>query len=625
MMNRRKLFNLGLWGSAGALMSSSALRAATGSASTLRPVLTAFLDRLPVPPPPLAIDWAPNQLPFNDLDTEARRYVDATQVKGKATFYRLVSEVRKVSFHQQLPATEIWGYRDGHPSRANTPWTYAFGPTFTRYLSNNNEFVGTIVRHVNQLPSVQEHRGFGEPRSSAHLHGGHQPARFDGYPTDLTRPDGTVNKLTFERGEHFDYAYPLVDPGYFDRGIGSHTERASTMWYHDHIVDFTAPNVYRGLVGLFRVHDNPVRDANDPNRVGLIEHTRDVGDETMAPTTELPYLLQLPSGEFDLPLVLQEKTFGLGGELIYDVFNTDGYMGDNYLVNGMVQPYLPVKRRKYRFRFLNGSNARIYQLFLCDKTGRSYPMTQIATEGGLLSRPVIRPSLLLAMAERIEVVIDFNHELFKHPGVTELYIENRMLQDDGRGPNGKFEKPELASRGTQLIKFKLEEAVYDPSRVGIDRGNGLELRPFPAIPAQELARAAASIRTFDFGRTNGQWAINGQLAGDLSRVVATPKLGVGEIWRLKNSSGGWWHPIHIHHEFARVLKRNGRLPFDGAGKDFGQSLERDGLARKDTIVLGPNSDVEVYVKFDNYRGPFVFHCHNMEHEDHQMMARFDVI
>lgn len=620
MMNRRSLFQLGLWGSAGALMGSVELRAASGSgsASSLRPVLTPFMDALPVPPEPLAIDWQPNQLPWNDIDPEALKYVEADQISGKATFYRIVSEVRKVRFHSQLPETEIWGYRDGHPSLADTPCTYALGPTFRRYLSNHSDCVGTIVRHVNNLPSMLQHRGFGEPRSSVHLHGGHQPSRFDGYPTDLTRPDGTVDKLTFERGQHFDYAYPLVDPGYFsDVNHGAHTERASTMWYHDHIIDFTAPNVYRGLAGLFLVHDNPVLDPieKDPHRDALRQHTRDIGDETRAPTTELPNLLQLPSGEFDIPLVLQEKTFGLNGELIYDVFNTDGFMGEKYLVNGMVQPYLPVKRRKYRFRFLNGSNARIYQLFLTDKNGRSYPMTQIATEGGLLSRPVVRPSLLLAMAERIEVVIDFKQ--FKHPEFTELYLENRMLQDDGRGPNGKFERPELASRGTQLLKFKLEEEVWDPSRVPAG------LRPFVAIPQSVLS--AAPVRTFQFERTNGMWAINGELAGDLSRVMAKPKLGVGEIWRLVNKSGGWWHPIHIHHEFARVIRRNGRLPFDGTGPDFGQSLERDGLARKDTLVLGPNSEVEVYVKFDNYKGPFVFHCHNIEHEDHQMMARFDVI
>jgi FtsP/CotA-like multicopper oxidase with cupredoxin domain len=614
MMNRRQLFNLGLWGSASALMSSSALRAATGNGNTLRPVLTPFLDALPVPPPPLAIDWAPNALPWNDIDPEALTHVDPSQRKGKATFYRIVSEVRKVSFHSQLPATEIWGYRDGHPSLVNTPCTYALGPTYRRPLSNHNAFVGTIVRHVNNLPTLLTHRGFGEPRSSVHQHGGHQPSRFDGYPTDLTRPDGTRDKLTFEHGEHFDYAYPLVDPGFFSDGNhGQHTERASTMWYHDHIIDFTAQNVYRGLAGLFLVHDTATPDPADPHAEALRVNLRDTDDETNA--AGAPFALRLPSGPFDVPLVLQEKTFSLNGDLIYDVFNTDGFLGEQSLVNGMVQPYLPVKRRKYRFRFLNGSNARIYQLFLCDKNGRSYPMKQIATEGGLLSRPVVRPSFLLAMAERIEVVIDFSQ--FKHPDFTELYIENRLLQDDGRGPNGKFEKPELAARGRQLLKFRLEEVVADPSRVPE------VLRPFDAITPLVLSKAP--VRSFEFARNNGQWSINGELAGDLSRVVARPQLGVGEIWRLKNGGGGWWHPIHIHHEFARVLKRNGRLPFDGTGPDFGQSLERDGLAKKDTIVLGPNSEVEVFVKFDNYKGPFAFHCHNIEHEDHQMMARFDVI
>ncbi len=613
MMNRRMLFHLGLLGSAGALLSWPALRAATGRASALRPVLTPFLDRLPLPPEPHALDWAPNQLPFDGLDPEASQFVDPSQVQGKATFYRIVSEVRKVKFHSQLPATEIWGYRDGNLPPGQS-WDFVLGPTFRRPLSNHNRFAGTIVRHENQLPSVQEHRGFGEPVTTVHLHGAHAPSRFDGFPADITLPDGSLFKPTFERGGHFDYAYPLLDPGFLtDGNHGAHVERPSTLWYHDHFLDFTGPNIYRGLAGFFLVHDNPVPDPDDPFRAALLEHTRDTGDETNA--AGAPFALQLPSGDFDVPLVLQEKTFGLNGELIFDVFNTDGFLGEQFLVNGMVQPFLPVKRRKYRFRFLNASNARIYQLFLADRNGRSYPMTQIATEGGLLSRPVPRPSFLLGMAERVEVVIDFSK--FPHPDFTELYIENRLLQDDGRGPDGKFERPELAARGTRLLKFILEEAVPDPSLVKA------ELRPFAATTALELS--FAPVRTFVFDRTKGQWAINGKFAGDLSRVVASPRLEVGEIWRLINKSGGWWHPIHVHHEFMRVLKRNGRLPFDGTGRDFGQSLERDGLARKDTVVLGPNSEVEVFVRFRNYLGPFVFHCHNMEHEDHAMMARFDVV
>ncbi len=607
MLKRRTFSKFGLWGSTGALVSWPALtHAQSGN------VLTPFLDPLPLPPAPRAIEWAPGVLPLADLAPGAKGYVDPYQTKGKATFYRIVAEVRAVKFHSQLPATEIWGYRDGHPSV--TSWNYALGPTFVRCFTDN-PYNPTIVRHVNNLPAHSAHVGFGEPRLSAHLHGGHQAARDDGYPTDIMLPNGTLLKVTYEHGEHHDYTYPILVPGCLDDDLGGtttqsiETDRISTAWYHDHIIDFTSQNVYRGLAGFFLKFDDP-KEMAVPH---LREHIRDVGDETNAQGQAL----QLPSGPYDIPLVLQEKTFDANGQLVYDVFNLDGFLGEKYLVNGMVQPYIAVKRRKYRLRFLNGSNARIYQLFLTDKNGKTYPMTQIATEGGLLARPVRnRPSFHLAMAERVEVVIDFND--FPHPQFTELFIENRLIQTEGRGPKGKYEKPELSSRGTQILKFKLEERVPDPSVVKDS------LRPFAAITAQELSQAP--IRNFEFGRGNGQWQINGQLAGDLSRVMARPTLGKGEIWRLINNSGGWWHPIHIHHELMRVLKRNGKVPFDGAnGVDFGQVIERDGMARKDTISLGPNSVVEVYIKFHDHRGSFVLHCHNMEHEDHAMMARFDVI
>jgi FtsP/CotA-like multicopper oxidase with cupredoxin domain len=616
MMNRRTLFSVGLAGSAAALLGAPGIRAAT-SGGSLRPVLTPFLDPLPLPPSPRPIDWSPNQIPFADLDAEARQHVDPTQVKGKVRFYKIVAEVRRVKFHSQLPYTEIWGYADGNLP-AGQKWQYAMGPTFMETLCNHNKLNGAIVRHVNNLPKMADHRGFGEPKTSVHLHGAHLPARFDGFPGKIKLSDGRIFDPTFESGHHFDYAYPMVEPNFpTDDEHGEHFERASTLWYHDHILDFTGPNVYRGLAGFYLLRDDPVLAAveKDPHRDVLIEHTRDTWDERNL--ANAPFALRLPSGPYDIPLVLQEKTFGLNGELIFNVFDTDGFMGDNYLVNGMVQPYLPVKRRKYRFRFLNGSNARIYQLFLTDKNGRSYPMTQIATEGGLLSRPVRRSSFLLGMAERVEVVIDFSQ--FPHPQFSELYIENRLVQEDGRGPEGKIERPELTSRGTRVLKFALQEVVEDPSQVPS------ELRPFERTSDATIKEARTRTRTFEFERTNGQWAINDRFAGDLSKPMVTATLNKGEIWRFINKSGGWWHPIHVHHEFMRVLKRNGRLPYDGTGTDYGQCVERDGVARKDTITLGPNSEVEVYVRFSNYKGPYVFHCHNIEHEDHAMMARFDVV
>src|SRR3954469_13145475 len=140
MMKRRTLVQAGIAGSAGAVLGLSGLRTAT-AANGVRPLLTPFLHPLPAPPEPRPIDWSPNQLPFSDLDTNVLRFVDPSQARGKATFYRVVSEVRSVKFHSQLPATEIWGYRDGNLPVGQT-WPFALGPTFRRQLSNDNQFVG---------------------------------------------------------------------------------------------------------------------------------------------------------------------------------------------------------------------------------------------------------------------------------------------------------------------------------------------------------------------------------------------------------------------------------------------------------------------------------------------------
>jgi FtsP/CotA-like multicopper oxidase with cupredoxin domain len=123
-------------------------------------------------------------------------------------------------------------------------------------------------------------------------------------------------------------------------------------------------------------------------------------------------------------------------------------------------------------------------------------------------------------------------------------------------------------------------------------------------------------RTFEFDRRHGAWTINGQLAGDFDHPIASPRRGQPEIWRLVNKSGGWWHPIHVHSELFHVLRRNGLLP---------PLSERDGMARRDTILLKSNETVDVFLEFRDFLGPFSLHCHNMEHEDMAMMARFDVV
>ena len=423
-------------------------------------------------------------------------------------------------------------------------------------------------------------------RNTVHFHGGHVPARADGFPEDLVSPpDGFPNKVVFDRGEHYDYFYPMLDPGLVaDNDIGrDHAdcgETPSTLWYHDHLLDFTAaqrlPRAGRFLSRLRRSE----REF-DPERAG--QSALDIGDETFPDTDPFghptdPRILRLPSNDFDIPLVFQDKSFAADGSLVYNSFDHDGFLGDKICVNGAIQPFLRVQRRKYRFRLLNGSNARIYQIFLADASGGKKPMTQIATEGGLMAAPIRNiSSVLLYMAERVEVVIDFTN--YAHG--TELFLENRLRQDEGRKPDG------VMSRGPQMLKFIVEgDPVEDPSSVPD------VLRPFPKVTENEIRTAVR--RTFEFERRHGAWAINGELAGQLTRPVATARLDRGEIWRLRNDSGGWWHPVHIHHEFCRVLSRNGKLP---------PLDERDGMAKKDTLLLRDNETVEVYVKFRDYVGP----------------------
>lgn len=497
-----------------------------------------FVMSLPIPPAPREV------APFAS---------ECPELVGAGTkFYRIVEEERFVQVHPDLPPTSFWGYRDATVAS----WPFAVGPTFrgrfTASLGN-----GAVVRVANQLPLA--HRGFGVPFTTVHQHGGHNPARSDGFPN-----------LDFGPGQSFDYCYPLFAPGTITPPLTN--DVPSTMWYHDHILDFTRQNVYRGLVGFFLVFDE-----------------LDTGDETTG--------LHLPSGAFDIPIVVQDKSFASDGSLVYDVFNHNGFLGDKFLMNGAIQPFLRVKRRKYRFRFLDGSNARFYELFLSAANGQTFPMDQIATEGGLLSVPLRGiQSFRLAPAVRVEVVIDFSRF---SPG-DEVFIENRLEQKDGRRPG------EILQRGPQLLKFIVEDAVPDASEVPD------VLRPFPTVTPEEIA--AAVRKTFEFNRENGAWAINGMLAGDLSFPLSVSKLNTPEIWTLRNNAGGWAHPVHIHLDFMRVLTRNGELP---------PLNERDGIAKRDTVILNGNEEVEVFLRFRDFAGQFVFHCHTLEHEDMAMMARFD--
>jgi FtsP/CotA-like multicopper oxidase with cupredoxin domain len=570
-MTRREMLKYGALASGAVLISSTGPISRAFADAPQSPYTEPFLDELPVPHQAQRLDAR-----ISDLDVDAQIFAGPN-----ASFYKILAMQRQVHYHRQLPPTGIWGYVDGNPE-APPPLDAAPGPTFMSRISPDR-FSGNIVRVVNNLP--KNTAGFGLPTLTTHFHGGHQPSRSDGFPAKITVNGKTFDPTIQPDGGHYDYTFPQVDPGSIS-DVADPTDRPATLWYHDHILDFTGANVYRGLTGFYLVFDD-----------------LDTGNEFTG--------LRLPSGPFDVPLVIQDRMFAPDGSLVFDPFNHDGFLGDKFVVNGKIQPYLNVQGRKYRFRFLNGSNARFYQIFLTNSAGKPFPMTMIATDGGLTSRPLPNTgSFMIAPAERYEVIVDFSDF---QPGET-VYFENRLAQDEGRGPKGDFERPELLAAGTRLLQFRVGARVNDSHLLDVTQP-GVQLRPFQ--PISDAEKRAAVVTTIEFNRSHGAWTLNGELAGDLSHPLVSPRLNQPQILRLINKSGGWWHPNHIHSEFGRVLSRNGRSPSPVLS-------EQDGVGKKDTVILGPGTEVEVFLKFRDYAGPFVFHCHNLAHEDMAMMARFDV-
>jgi spore coat protein A, manganese oxidase len=277
----------------------------------------------------------------------------------------------------------------------------------------------------------------------------------------------------------------------------------------------------------------------------------------------------LPSGQFEVPLAIADRQFDAQNQIPY-VFNAAGVTGDKILVNGVYRPYLEVGDRKYRLRILNASNARIYNLVL-SPTGS---FTQIGTESGLLPAPVIRTQMRAGPAERLDVVVDFAGKL----GQT-LYLTD-------------------SSSGTDILQFRVTQNLTDNSSVPA------ALRPLPDLGNPTV------IRTFNFDRTAGHWTING-LRFDTNRVDAQPVLGTTEKWIFHNPTAAA-HTVHLHDVDQQCMSRN-------AGPCYPYE------AMKETWLLDPGETVEVKLKFTDFTGRYVFHCHMVEHEDDGMMAQFEVV
>jgi spore coat protein A len=472
-----------------------------------------------------------------------------TGTAGGAATYRLAVREVQQQLHRDLPLTTVWGFGDG-PTGATYPGPTveaAAGVPVTVTWANDLRDGAGALRTTHYLPVDTCLNGAEDasPRIVEHLHGGHVPPAVDGYP-----------EATFLPGEEVVYPYP-------------NAQRPATLWYHDHAHGITRLNVYMGLAGFYLV-----RDAVEAG-------------------------LGLPAGEFEIPLAIQDRRFHPDGSLAYPGAWEDHFHGDTIVVNGKVWPYLAVQRGKYRFRFLNGSTSRTYELALSDGA----PLAVIGTEGGLLPAPVTVSTITLAPGERADVVVDF---AAYSPG-TEIVLTN----------SAPAPFPGTAGEGVipNIMKFV----------VGSQPGHTLAL-PASLRPLDVLDEADAVVsRQFLLRKvadpcTGSAWLINGLRWED---VTERPQLGTTEIWAFINRSGVT-HPMHMHLVMFQVLDRQAfELQGDvvvPVGPRVPPPPEEAGW--KDTVRAGPDEIVRVIARFEDFKGRFPYHCHILEHEDHEMMRQF---
>jgi len=444
------------------------------------------------------------------------------------------------------------------PGAATNIWRYVGevlkGPPETLQILSDS-YLGPIFRvktgtrlrvyFENELPE----------QSIIHWHGLHVPDHADGHP-----------RLVVGSGETYVYNFQVMD-------------RAGTYWYHPHPHGRTGPQVYGGLAGLFVIED----------------------DEEAA--------LNLPAGDADLPLVIQDRIFDGDNQLVYQTSGMMpqmiGMLGDEILVNGSPEYRFEVDRSAYRLRLMNGSNSRIYKLAWEDGT----PLHVIGTDGGLLEKPVVREAITLAPAQRLDVWVDF--------GSWEPGTSLRMVSLPSAAPGSGREFPIF----TASIRDTDRQAASLPAT----------LTQHEALDAAQAVNAG-SPRTFALQMGRGmRWTINGRQF-EMTDVARDEKVALGdiEIWEFYNRAGGGMpmggmsqpHPMHIHGLQFKILERQ----MDPAEERAYQTLQ-DGFVDEgwhDTVLVMPGERVRLLMQFKDFAGLYLYHCHNLEHEDMGMMRNYQV-
>ncbi|MEW6720548.1 MAG: multicopper oxidase domain-containing protein [Thermodesulfobacteriota bacterium] len=546
----------------------AALRNGNGELEIRSPENTPFVDALPIPHimQPVMLNPAPTR-ETNRVPSAVTGYMEAQRPDHQRweqflpmKMYESVERAVRHDFYPDI---------DGVPP--STVWTFVEASTgIAGPLRIKARYGEPVVHRIhNALP--EDNGGFGINKTSTHLHNGHSASESDGGPLHF-----------YDAGLFKDFHWANVRAGFAsthpETSLNGRTvpgdvrETMSFLWFHDHMHDFTAQNTYKGLVSLYTLFSDDINLDTDDETTGL----------------------RLPSGEFDIPMVFADKAFDpTTGQLFFDLFDLDGMLGDKDTVNGVIQPYLEVKRRKYRFRFLVGGPSRVYEFFLSN--GQAF--AQLSTDGNLLPRPLYRKSIRLQVAERVDVIVDFSKA---RPGET-IYLENRLEQTGGRAPTGKLIAPK------NLVQFRVTDDAPDESRI-----------PAVLLDLPDRNVMISKEREWIFDRQGGAWAVN-NVFFDPEKFAAVIRQNSAELWAFK-SAGGWVHPGHPHLEEFQIVDRGGMPPRpEEAGR-------KDMLPVGDAVFGTDNSaEARIFLQFRDWLGDYPMHCHNTVHEDHGMMVLFNVV
>ncbi len=648
-------------------------------------ILEPFTDRLPIPralapePDSAYKGWTdppgPGNGQQNSMRNERHQMWPDKVGSPDPIVYKIELLVRGHSFTSSkvLPID-----KNGRPAKSfdSTGKVYAAGQVRTLPMSTIYGFNGTfpgpminaeygkpvLVRFVNNLhenPFELDRQDFGSPDWSflTHLHNAHTAPESDGNP-HYSRTAGPYAN-GYLPGAWVDNLYLNWPAG------GDDTEKQSFFWFHDHRMDQTGSNVYKGMVGLYPIYDpkNGMDMGDERQGLRLPGVRHDHADGSFDVDYDIPlafYDTRLDDGvtthkdihdiEGDFPEAKNPaKHPEWWGKTFFKHFPNHGFVGDIFTVNGTAYPVMEVKRRKYRLRFLDASIARIYDFQLMSSTQgprsavslgytgddlqgqyripdgqQCMKFTQIASDGGLLPFPIERDNFELWPAKRREVIVDFSRYQDGTPTTKGdvVYLTNVMRMPDGRMWSNSLRSTPDPAYKVPVLKFVIGDVAEDNSVVP------QQMRPLPPLPPNWKSmmdnRLVFEVKRGSLGG-EVEWLVNGQAftPESVARSLKNPagktplaiqKKGSFNLWEIRNGGGGWVHPFHLHMEEHRTVMRG--------GKDV--SLKADpghpeDVSREDLVALDPGESVIVYRGFRDFVGPYVAHCHNLAHEDHAMM------